>query len=322
MSFPVFPEGVPIAPISSIKYSELNKSAKEVLECCSTVGFFYLDLSGHSITSKADEIREIAVSSFRLPAEEKMKYHLQKGVSLAGYKAPGTVKKTDETHRPDTTEFFNVFTDHITGTTDSIQYPPHLIEHKALLKQFSQDAHAIGNEILSVLADQLSIPSSEFTSRNSFSTSSQSHIRLTHKIPHEGADAVGLPSHTDFGSVTVLFTWLGGLQIQHQGEWKYVKPLKNHAIINLGDAIVHLTNGALLSAKHRVVDAPKEQNKLDRYSVVYFVRPNNQVEMKPLERFLNDDTPRKRVGGKFEQEEGVVLSAEEWIRRRAAQLGS
>jgi len=78
--------------------------------------------------------------------------------------------------------------------------------------------------------------------------------------------------------VTVLFNWLGGLQIQsrdpvREGAWDYVKPLPGHAIINLGDAMVTFTNGLLKSAKHRVMPAPGQQVEVDRYSLVYFARP-------------------------------------------------
>jgi hypothetical protein len=46
--------------------------------------------------------------------------------------------------------------------------------------------------------------------------------------------------HTDFGSVTVLFNHMGGLQVLNPDskEWKYVKPEPGCAVINLGDAIV------------------------------------------------------------------------------------
>lgn len=73
-----------------------------------------------------------------------------------------------------------------------------------------------------------------------------------------------LGEHTDFGSVTVLFNRLGGLQIL-QEEWTYVKPVKGLAIVNMGDAMVKLTNGMLKSAMHRVVQPPGEQAKETRY---------------------------------------------------------
>lgn len=59
----------------------------------------------------------------------------------------------------------------------------------------------------------------------------------------------------DFGSVTVLFNQLGGLQVINpkSQEWKYVKPQPGSAIINLGDALVKLVGDRLYSGVHRVV---------------------------------------------------------------------
>jgi isopenicillin N synthase-like dioxygenase len=73
--------------------------------------------------------------------------------------------------------------------------------------------------------------------------------------------------------------WLGGLQVfgspnrvlgnldfadDNSGEWLWVKPKKNCAIVNLGDAAVKFTNGVLCSGRHRVIPAPGEQGRWPR----------------------------------------------------------
>jgi isopenicillin N synthase-like dioxygenase len=84
--------------------------------------------------------------------------------------------------------------------------------------------------------------------------------------------------------------------------------------------MVKFTNGALKSAKHRVVPAPGEQGKYDRYSVVYFVRPHNEALMKPVSGFENGGIVR--AAGKFGEEEGRVYTAGDWMRQRSVQLGN
>lgn len=109
----------------------------------------------------------------------------------------------------------------------------------------------------------------------------------------------------DFGSVTVLFNQLGGLQVLNPDsyEWKYVKPQPGCAIINLGDAVVKLVGGKLYSGVHRVVGPPGEQAKYPRHSVGYFARPNGDVKLQSL----------------FDKEatQDGVLTADEWIAQRA-----
>ena len=62
---------------------------------------------------------------------------------------------------------------------------------------------------------------------------------------------------------------------------------------------------------------------MDRYSIVYFVRPHNEVLMKPVEKF-KDVNEELKVAGKFQPEgdPNQVLTAGEWMRQRAKQMGS
>jgi isopenicillin N synthase-like dioxygenase len=98
--------------------------------------------------------------------------------------------------------------------------------------------------------------------------------------------------------------------------------MPGHAVINLGDAMVKFTNGALKSAKHRVVPSPGEQGELERYSVVYFVRPCHDSLMKPVGDF--DKGTHIKVGGKVSvgEDPNTVYTAGEWMKKRAVQMGS
>jgi isopenicillin N synthase-like dioxygenase len=115
-SLPPFPSGLPLAPIARISSRKLldgdAAEGKQVLEACQTYGFFYLDLSdspeGEALLEESEQLLTLSERSFDSPKEEKMKFELQKGVSMFGYKAAGTVKKTDKELRPDTTEFWNI----------------------------------------------------------------------------------------------------------------------------------------------------------------------------------------------------------------------
>ena len=332
---PPFPSGVPTAPIARITLRSLLASepsaCASALKACQTHGFFYLDLTttpiGESLLSDSERLLHLSHNVFNHDLPYKTAHDLIKGVSLFGYKRAGTVKTTDPTLRPDTTEFFNIAKDHLHGVAPSRSYPSEITDSKELLREFMHDAHEVGMLVLGVLAKQLGVSPAAFQSKNIFTKPSGDHCRLTHKVAHvSDRDAIGLPSHTDFGSITILFNWLGGLQIQSHdpekaGEWEYVKPVEGCAVINLGDAMVTFTNGVLKSAKHRVVPAPGRQGEVDRYSVVYFVRPHNEATMETFSEFRHLGEKAK-VAGKFEPEGDGVLTAGEWMRQRAVQMGS
>jgi isopenicillin N synthase-like dioxygenase len=218
-SLPPFPNDLhtaPIAQISSRKLLDGDKDeAQRVLEACQTFGFFYLDLrdssEGKRLIDGAEACLELAKTSFgaRDPEEQK-KWHLQKGVSMFGYKSAGTVKKTDKEARPDTTAFWNLGKDHFHGFTESRDYPPEIEDARPLVKRFTQNAHECGMIVLRTLALAMNLPAETFTELNTFTKPAGDHCRLTYKYPHAtDKNAIGLPSHTDFGTVTILFNWLG-----------------------------------------------------------------------------------------------------------------
>ncbi|CZT46503.1 related to oxidoreductase, 2OG-Fe(II) oxygenase family [Rhynchosporium secalis] len=335
LDFPPFPSDLPHAPIASISLSKLlsgdSENKSSVLTACQTHGFFYLDLRdsppGLSLLSSANALYKLSTSVFSLPLSEKRSYAFRPPESLFGYKPAGTVKQTDKDKRPDSTEFFNVAKDHLFGITESRSYPAEIEERKEELRSFVKGAHEAAIHILQVLARELSLEADAFANLNRFEQPAGSHLRLTHKAAQPVDErAVGLPSHTDFGSVTLLFNWLGGLQIQsrvpgREGEWDFVKPLPGHAIVNLGDAMVKFTNGRLKSAKHRVVDVPGMQAGRERISVVYFMRPEDKTRMTPLGGF--EDGEKLQVGGKFSADgDDRVYTAAEWLAKRTVQLGS
>jgi isopenicillin N synthase-like dioxygenase len=330
-AIPPFPDDVPTVPIARISYSKLKSFDQDemikVLEASQSDGFFYLDLTddptGKALLNDTEDVLAISKRALNIPLDQKTECLAERGKEMFGYKPAGAVKQTDKDSRPDTTEFFNVSKDHLLGNSETRKYPAEITDRWAELGKFAEDCHSLGLHILRTLAEQLDLPSAEFSKRNKISSLSGDHIRMTKMPGCDSADAqtIGLASHTDFGSITVLFNWVGGLQIQShdpakQGDWAFVKPLPGHAIINLGDAMVKFSNGRLKSGKHRVVPLPGPQGKLDRYSLVYFVRPADDVLMEPVEKYK--DEPVVAVGGKVGEER--VYTAGEWLARRLKQM--
>ncbi|KAG9241025.1 putative gibberellin 2-beta-dioxygenase 7 [Calycina marina] len=90
----------------------------------------------------------------------------------------------------------------------------------------------------------------------------------------------GLASHTDVGSLTILFCGERGLQALSPDtkEWQYVEPKKGCAVINVGDSLRFLSNKTFRSALHRVVPYPGMTIK-NRFSCAYFIRPNLDTEL-------------------------------------------
>lgn len=261
-SLPPFPSDLPHAPIARISSAQLlaaePAATAAVAQACRTYGFFYLDLrdsgAGRALVGESEQLLGLAEESFRAPLPEKNAFHLERGVSLFGYKAAGTVKQTDATQRPDSTEFWNVAKDHMHGVVvpDKPKYPEVIMHRADLFKAFMTGAHGMGMAVCRALERELGLRAGELEGLNRFDMPSGDHVRLTRKKAVQDESAVGLPSHTDFGSVTVLFNWLGGLQIEsrtegREGEWEWVVPMEGHAVVNLGMCLPRPPIGNLLT---------------------------------------------------------------------------
>jgi len=222
------------------------------------------------------------------------------------------------------------------GTTSHLSWPRPVLDAQPLLARYMTAAHRTGLRILSVLGARLGLPAGALAEHHRLERESGDHVRLTRGPPRRSADLpeIQTPGHTDFGTVTILFNWLGGLQVWsdpsrgetgftnvidpagHGGpaEWLWVvPPPPGRAIVNLGDAAVKLTGGVFCSGRHRVVPAPGEQGANPRYSIVYFVRPNDDTVLKTLKASGIPD------GG---DGEGDAITAKEWIIQQSAALGN
>ncbi|KIY01097.1 uncharacterized protein Z520_02649 [Fonsecaea multimorphosa CBS 102226] len=317
---PPFPEDVPTAPLLRLSLAKLlERDPEEVIRfvrACEDLGFFYLDLSGpgDSLLADADQLFKVGVELFELPLDEKKKYDFQQKKSYFGYKGFGA-NVVDRDGNLDRNEFYNVSKDDMFGLMDPLPAPEVLDSQRPLLKSFMSSAHSIVTLVLGLLNDHLKLPPNTLQDMHRLVEGhSGDQIRFIKAPPQPMDDRrTALGEHTDFGSVTVLFNRLGGLQVLPPGrdaQWCYVKPLPNHAIINLGDAMVKFTNGLLRSNIHRVVSPPGEQANHTRYSLVYFNRPENDVMLKRLEG--SEMIPPLEKDAVEEQ-----INSKDWIIRRA-----
>ncbi|KAI2605614.1 putative oxidoreductase [Hypoxylon sp. NC1633] len=335
--YPPFPDDVPTVKLNTITLSKLlDGDAVEkirVFEACVGRGFFYLDLggceAGETILQGADQIALTGERVFKLPLAKKMQYKM--GKTLFGYKFAGSTV-TDKAGTPDTAEFFNVSKNDMIVPEDRMcrAWPSEVLDAKPLFDAYVKSAHGVGMTILTILAERLGVDPSEITNRHRIEELSGDHVRITRGPPRhmEEMPEIQTPSHTDFGTVTILMNWLGGLQVWSEssrtaqvgnlhpdlpGEWLWVKPKKGCAIVNLGDAAVTFSSGILCSGRHRVIPSPGAQGQWPRYSIVYFVRPEDKCPMRQLRGKGIPDGP---------EEEGEALTATEWIYKQSAALGN
>jgi isopenicillin N synthase-like dioxygenase len=188
---------------------------------------------------------------------------------------------------------------------DPIELPDWLRPDKELLKRTMRSGNNIATIVIGALEHGLQVSPGALTDAHRIEDPSDDFLRLLRYPglqPGMPRDDLRFPAHKDFTSLGILFTWLGGLQLPALGstpgatsgpktgpldlpedQWRWVKPVPGTAIVNVGLQLETLTNKALTSGLHRVVRAPGEQQKFDRYSVLVGTRAANNFPMKPLQ---------------------------------------
>lgn len=171
--------------------------------------------------------------------------------------------------------------------------------------------HTVLRALFSSLNDSLRLPPSTLPSRHRFTEPSGCMARFIRTFPTTDPARKNLGEHTDFGSLTILFNRLGGLQVHMPDteEWVYVRPMPGCAIVNLGDAMVKFTAEVLRSNLHRVVSPPGAQADLVRHSLVYFCRPEHEAVMQRLEGGVVDEEG-------LDDGAGAGVKSRDWLQRR------
>jgi len=294
---PQFPEDTIFAPLEIISYEKIlandHEEINKLLSVSSTLGFFYLDLQyDETLLENINAALNTTKGVFDLSLEEKMKDTLavNRKMGTFGYKPMG-LSAVDKDGNKDNAEHYFVGCRDILGVGTRTNVYNDVLNASfgdADLGRFTTNMQRVSENLLSALGTALEMDTEEFDTLKDFhkiSPSSQSMVRLLKYPPRPEVDTatLSLLPHTDFGTLTLIWSAIGGLQVYVEEKgWTWVKPLRGHAIVNLGDSLVKMSNGKLQSSIHRVIPAPGEQSKWTRYGIGYFLRPDDGVLLRTL----------------------------------------
>lgn len=157
---------------------------------------------------------------------------------------------------------------------DAMIVPQAIEETLPLFETFMSEVHGYTDCILSTLSKALELPY-DLKDCHRKDKPSSANMAMLNYLPWGSSDEkIGNMAHTDMGTLTVVFTQSDGLQALLPGteEWSFIPPRAGHAVVNVGDSLRFLSNGALASSLHRVVPPPDSTGQ-DKFSTIYFLRP-------------------------------------------------
>lgn len=123
------------------------------------------------------------------------------------------------------------------------------------IAQFHRDLwEKVINKLFVLISIILELPETYLSDAHAYDDESDDHLRymiynVRSQEEWDKAQAYSKGGHTDFGSLTMLFSQhVAGLQIRTpEGEWKYVRPVDGGITCNAADTLSFLTKGKLFS---------------------------------------------------------------------------
>lgn len=280
-----------LAQVTGEGFSQVPEQVvRDVGEALSTVGFIYAKNHGLS----EDQVRrQYSIGQYtftHVPDEEKKEYtaDIVNSGSYCGYKQVGHWK-IDEV--ADRIEQWNFGSAAYAQEVAKRKYPKEILPFLDEIHEFARFNHdVVVRKLLSVLSLVLKVPYDYLWNlARKYETEGDDFLRymLVHRPPKNEDDetkGVRIQGHTDFGSVTLLWSQpIASLQVLGRDNvWRTVRHRPNELIVNLGDSLHFLSGGYLSATIHRVVAPPEDQIQYGRLNVLYFSMFDNDVKLLPI----------------------------------------
>ena len=285
---------IPVVDISMLGGPDAKGHAaciETLRDCARDVGFLYV--SGHGVPEALPAALIAAAKRFfELPLAEKMKVYIGNSRNHRGYVPEGEEVFAGKT--PDRKEAFDLSIDLGADDPDYLagnpllgpnQWPDGLPGFREAVMSYYDAVFGLGRRILRGFSEALGLPSAFL---DQFVTKPPSQLRLIHYPFHAGrADRPGIGAHTDYELFTLLLPTAPGLEAMNSnGEWIDVPPVPGAFVVNIGDMLEVLSNGAFPATSHRVRSVKEE-----RYSFPFFFSCDYSALVRPLPQFVSAERP-------------------------------
>lgn len=262
-------------PLIDLRAAEVSR----VRRACEEHGFFYVSHHGVDEALQA-QLERASRDFFARPLEEKQQVAMARGgrawrgwFPLGGELTSGA---------PDLKEGY-YFGDELRPGDARPMHGPNLFppgELREVVLAYVEAQRALGQRLMSVLAQSLELPADFFSS--ALTREPLSLFRIFHyPAPRDAQESGGwgVGEHTDYGLLTILKQDdCGGLEVKTPSGWVDAPPIPGTFVCNLGDMLDRMTGGRYRSTPHRV----RNTSGRSRFSWPYFFDPSFDAEVKPL----------------------------------------
>jgi isopenicillin N synthase-like dioxygenase len=270
--------------------AEIGAAYREFGFCC---------ISGHGIARELiDGSYDVFRRFFALPDDTKMKYHVPGSGGARGY-TPFKVETAKDSRYADLKEFWHIGREIPRDSKFAELMPPNL--WPAEVPDFKRYGYGLyealdqlGTRVLRALALHIRQPENFFEDKTDVGNSILRPIHYP-PITEQNVPNVRAGAHEDINFITLLVgASAEGLEVlTREGEWLPITTEGDAIVVNIGDMLQRLSNHVYPSTTHRVVNPPNENARKPRYSVPFFLHPNPDVMLDPLDSCITPDNPRR-----------------------------
>ena len=248
--------------------------------------------------AQIDEAYRTFEQFFALPEDAKRSYHVTGGGGARGY-TPFGVETAKGAKYSDLKEFWHIgreIPDDSPYRADmpANLWPREVPEFREVGYGLYQSLDALGSQVLSALALHIGLAEDYFADKTG---SGNSILRPIHYPPitTDAVPNVRAGAHEDINLITLLVgASAEGLEVlSRQGEWVAFTADSDTIVVNIGDMLQRLTNHALPSTSHRVVNPPPERRGVSRYSTPFFLHFNPDYVIDTLPGCVSADRPAR-----------------------------
>ena len=248
------------------------------------------------VQSRVEAAIDDAKAFFALPETAKRAYLTGTG-GQRGYTSFGVETAKDAAHF-DLKEFWHMGRDLPPGhpyrtVMPANVWPTEIPSFQADVRWLYTALDQLGGQILEAIAHYLGLERGHFANKVE---AGNSILRLLHypPVPKDGPN-IRAGAHEDINVITLLLgAEEAGLEVlDRDGRWLAIDPPVGSVVCNIGDMLQRLTNHALPSTTHRVVNPAPERRGFARYSTPFFLHFNPDFEIATLASCVNTQQPNR-----------------------------
>ncbi|XP_040992616.1 flavanone 3-dioxygenase 3-like [Juglans microcarpa x Juglans regia] len=272
---------LPIIDLSSLQHPSLRSQTMDEIQIASKgIGFFQVINHGIPPSVMKDAL-DAATEFFNLPLEEKM-LHASANVHEPVRYGTSLSHDRDEIH------FWRDFIKHYSHPISNWihLWPSNPPSYREKMGNYAEAVQVLQKQLMEVVLESLGLNPNYL--QDDVENGSQVLAVNCYPACPQPKLTLGMPPHSDYGSLTILLQSCPGLQVKdHNKNWLSVPAVEEGLIVQFGDQMEVMSNGQYKSVIHRATVSLEKK----RFSIASLHSFAMDKKLGPAEKLVDLEHP-------------------------------